>query len=314
MTSTALSVLFMSADAEIGTQSGAPAPAWVQALWVLPLALVAAWWIRDLSYQWSSLLEYRFGPIVVMLAAYLIWERWPTRPKRDEPASFGLSLALAALGFCCVAAAELYRIGIARTPTSSMLLSIGCASFIAAKLLAISGRRTLLHFLFPLLFFFIAVPIPKFFWNPIVLGLQSFVAMLNVEALRIMGIPAERFAHVIQLPNTRVGVDEACSGVRSLQSSIMAALFVGDLTLRKGGWKVFFLIGGVVLAIAGNFFRSLYLCLTAYHHGDSALKAVHDTAGWSVLAFTAVGVVLLAMLVSRLDRLTSVKQPETKAS
>lgn len=273
-------------------------------LWLLPLALVAGWWVRDLSYQWASLVDYRFGPIVVMLAAYLIWERWPTRPLNDSPASFGPSLALAGLGFFCVLAAELYRIGLARTPTSSMLLSIGCALFLAAQLRCLSGRRTLRHFLFPLLFFFIAVPVPKFFWNPVVFGLQGFVAMLNVETLRLMGIPAQRFAHIIQLPNTQVGVDEACSGVRSLQSSIMAALFVGDLTLQRWGWKVFFVIGGVLLAIAGNFGRSLYLSLTAYRHGPEALKAIHDTAGWSVLLFTAVGVVLLALVVSRLDRLT----------
>lgn len=273
------------------------------ALWLLPLAVVAAWWVRDLSFQWSSLVEYHFGPIVVMLAAYLVWERWPTRPQVEEPASFAMSLALAAFGFVCVLAAELYRIGLARTPTSSMLLSLGCASFIAAQLLCLAGRPTLRHFLFPLLFFFIAVPIPKFFWNPVVLNLQSFVAMLNVETLRLLGIPAERHAHIIQLPNAVVGVDEACSGVRSLQSSIMAALFVGDLTLRRFGWKVVFVIGGVGLAIAGNFARSLYLSLTAYHHGAEALKAVHDAAGWSVLAFTAVGVVLLSLLVSRLDRL-----------
>jgi exosortase len=280
-------------------ESGASARA---ALWLLPLAVVAAWWVRDLSFEWSSLVEYRFGPIVVMLTAYLVWERWPTRPKPEAPVSFAPSLALASFGFVCVLAAELYRIGLARTPTSSMLLSIGCASFIAAQLLVLAGRPTLRHFLFPLLFFFIAVPIPKFFWNPIVLGLQSFVAMLNVETLRVMGIPAERHVHIIQLPNTQVGVDEACSGVRSLQSSIMAALFVGDLTLRRWGWKVFFVLGGVGLAIAGNFVRSLYLSLTAYRHGAEALKAVHDAAGWSVLAFTAVGVVLLALLVSRLDR------------
>lgn len=276
-----------------------------QALWLLPLAAVAAWWVRDLSFQWSSLVEYRFGPIVVMLAAYLVWERWPARPRVEEPASFVSCLALAVFGFVCVLAAELYRIGLARTPTSSMLLSIGCASFIAAQLLCISGRPTLRHFLFPLLFFFIAVPIPKILWNPIVLNLQSFVAILNVETLRLLGIPAERHAHIITLPkNISVGVDEACSGVRSLQSSIMAALFVGDLTLRRFGWKVVFVFGGVSLAIAGNFARSLYLSLTAYHHGSDALKAVHDAAGWSVLAFTAVGVVLLSLLVSRLDRLT----------
>ena len=64
-------------------------------LWLSPLLLVCGWWVRDLSYQWASLVEYQFGWIVVMLAAYLIWERWPTRPPQDEPASFGLSLGMA---------------------------------------------------------------------------------------------------------------------------------------------------------------------------------------------------------------------------
>ena len=44
--------------------------------------------------------------------------------------------------------------------------------------------------------------------------------------------------------------------------------------------------------------------MTAYRQGTDALKALHDAAGWSVLAFTAVGVVLLAMLVGRLENLT----------
>lgn len=288
------------------TESGASV---LQVLWLLPVAVVCAWWVNDLRYQWASLVEYHFGWIVVMLAVYLVWERWPTRPLQDEPAAFGLNLLMAAAGSICVAIGELYRIGIARTPSSSMALSIGCALFVAAMVRGLHGPRTLRHFLFPLLFFFIAVPIPKSLWNPIVLGLQTFVAILNVETLGLLGIPAERHAHVIQLPNATVGVDEACSGVRSLQSSIMAALFIGDLTLRRTGWKVFFALGGIALAIAGNFARSLYLSTTAYRHGTEALKAIHDTAGWSVLAFTACGLVLLAMLVGRLEALTT---PRTK--
>ena len=295
----------MSSAANLAPQSKTGSGAGVlPMLWLLPVAIVCAWWVNDLRHQWASLVEYHFGWIVVMLVGYLVWERWPTRPLQDEPASFGPNLLMAAAGSVCVATGELYRIGIARTPSSSMALSIGCALFVAALVRGVHGQRTLRHFLFPLLFFFIAVPIPKIIWNPIVLGLQTFVAILNVEALGLLGIPAERHAHVIQLPNGTVGVDEACSGVRSLQSSIMVALFIGDLTLRRTGWKVFFALGGIALAIAGNFARSLYLSTTAYRHGTEALKAIHDTAGWSVLAFTACGLVLLAMLVGRLEALT----------
>ncbi len=301
----------MSSAANLAPQSKTGSGASVfPMLWLLPVAIVCGWWVNDLRYQWASLVEYHFGWIVVMLAVYLVWERWPNRPLQDEPASFGPNLLMAAAGSICVAIGELYRIGIARTPSSSMALSIGCALFVAAMVRGLHGQRTLRHFLFPLLFFFIAVPIPKSLWNPVVLGLQTFVAILNVETLGLLGIPAERHAHVIQLPNATVGVDEACSGVRSLQSSIMAALFIGDLTLRRTGWKVFFALGGIALAIAGNFVRSLYLSTTAYRHGTEALKAIHDAAGWSVLAFTACGLVLLAMLVGRLETLTTPRTEE----
>lgn len=261
-----------------------------------------AWWLRDLSFQWASLVEYRFGWIVVMLTAYLAWERWPTRPTDDQPAPLGRSLALAGLGLPCVLVAELYKIGVARVPSSSFLLSVGTALFVAATLLQAGGPRTLQHFLFPLLFFFVAVPLPKLFWNPVVLGLQGLITWMNVEALNLLGIPAQQYGNVIQLPNTKVGVDEACSGVRSLQSSIMAGLFIGDLILRRTGWKVFFLGAGIALAIVGNFGRALSLALAAHRGGSSALDAIHDTAGWSVLIFTAAGVSLLAWWVSRLEQ------------
>jgi exosortase len=260
-----------------------------------------AWWIYDLSFQWASLVEYRFGWIVVALTAFLVWERWPNRPRNDAPASAALGIGLGVVGLPLVLIAELYKTGVARVPASSMLLSLGCASFIVANVLVLAGPRTVWHFLFPMAFFFIAVPLPKSIWNPIVFSLQHFVAVLNVETLKILGIPAQQVGNLIRLPNTVVGVDEACSGVRSLQSSIMAALFVGDLTLRRPAWKVFFLFAGVLLAIAGNFLRSLYLSLTAHQGGAAALQAVHDTAGWSVLVFTFAGVSVLAWLVMRLE-------------
>ena len=284
------------------------------ALWA-PGALVVSWWVWELSHHWAALVEYRFGWIVAMLAAYLAWERWPNQPAA-RPGEHRLTvLGLGFAGCAFVLLAELYRIGLARTPTQAMLFSLGCAAFVVAYLLALVGWPRTRHFLFPVLFFFVAVPIPKFFWNPIVFGLQSLVTFLNVEALNLFGIPAVQQAHVIRLPNTTVGVDEACSGVRSLQSSIMAALFIGDLTLRRPGWKVFFLFAGVALAVMGNFGRSLYLSLTAHRSGAEALKAVHDSAGWSVLLFTAAGIAALAWWVTGLEkRLQGAGRPARSAA
>ncbi len=282
--------------------------------WVGP-ACVIGWWVRDLSFHWASLVEYRFGWMAFVLAGFLFWERWPGRPAPLPPESPRPVVAITFLGlagFAIVLAAELYRIGVMRAPSQVFPLSVGCACFIGAHLLAIGGWPFAKHFLFPLLFFFVAVPLPNLFWQPVVLGLQDLVAVLNVESLEMLGIPAQREGHVIQLPNTRVGVDEACSGIRSLQSTVMAALFIGDLTLRRWRTRTALLVAGVTLAIVGNWGRSLYLSLTAHRGGSDSLNAVHDSAGWTVLVFTAGGIAVLSWIMSKLDnRLDGGATPES---
>jgi exosortase len=109
-------------------------------------------------------------------------------------------------------------------------------------------------------------------------------------------------------------VDEACSGIRSLQSTVMATLFIGALTLKRGWLRVFLLAAGMSLAVVGNLFRSLFLSLTAHSRGTDAMKATHDMAGWSILLFTVVGVAALAWLFGKLEaRLETLAAAESPA-
>jgi exosortase len=133
---------------------------------------------------------------------------------------------------------------------------------------------------------------------------------VNVEVLNLVGIPAQQIGSTIRLPNCTVGIDEACSGVRSLQSAVMATLFIGYLTLRRKSLQVALFVAGVALAIFGNLVRSLFLSLTANAKGVEAIQNVHDTAGWSILAFTVCGVGLAAWWLGKVERrLTAPRAP-----
>ena len=265
----------------------------------LPLAVFVGWWIYSLQFQWRAQEEYRFGYLVVVLVAFLVWDRWDGRPRGDTPVTTWRASGWLLVGFPLVLVAELYRHALARSPASATALSLGTLSFIRASILQQWGPQTLRHFRFPILFALIAVPMPGIFWNPIVLGLKGLVTFVNVELLNLLGIPAQQQGSVIQLPNCRVGVDEACSGIRSLQSSLMMALFIGDQSLRRAGLRGLLVGGAVGWAVVGNIGRSLYLSLTAHRHGTEALDAVHDTAGWSVLAVTLVGLGAMAWALAR---------------
>lgn len=270
--------------------------------WPLPALAVAAWWIWDLQRQWRVLPDYQYGWIVVMLAAYLVWERSENQPAVDEPPAPWVSGGFVLLGAPLVLIAELYKWGVAPSPAASFILSIGCCLFICALIQQSRGQQTMRHYLFPLLFMFVAVPLPQVIWSPVINGLRELVTFLDVEALKILGIPAMQTGSVIQLPRCVVGVNEACSGVRSLQSSIMAALFIGDLVLKRTGHRVLFVVVGMGWAVFGNFLRSLFLSFMAHRGGTAALQSAHDTAGWSILVFTAAGLVLTAWVITRLER------------
>ncbi len=267
-----------------------------------PIGLVVVWWILDLQVHWRSQVEFQHGWLAFPLACYLAWERVACRPPSRAPANPRGPIALACVSAPLVGFSQLYTQALETSPTSSVALSLGCLGFILSLVWQLHGWRMARLFLIPILFVFVAVPIPKILWNPVVMGLQGLITNLNVETLNLLGIPAARSGNIILLPRGTVGVDEACSGIRSLQASIMAALFISDLTLRRGGMKVFLFLSGIVLAITGNFGRSLFLSLTAARRGMGAMAGVHDTAGWSVLAFTAAGLAMLAWWIGRVER------------
>src|SRR5205807_76398 len=124
--------------------------------------------------------------------------------------------------------------------------------FVIGNLGYVFGAPGIGHFGFAFCFILIALPMPTVLHNWVVGGLQSKIAVLNVQILNLIGIPAQRVGSLIRLPSCTVGIDEACSGIRSLQSTVMATLFIGHLTLRRGGLKMFLVLSGVLLAVIVN--------------------------------------------------------------
>ena len=197
------------------------------------IGVVLTWWLYDLQFHWRELQEYHYGWVVPALAGYIVLVRWEGRPTRDAIAPFWVSMCLAGVGIPFVVVAELYKRAITHTPASSFCLSIGCFLFLPALILWGRGHRTLLHFLFPLCFLFLAVPLPGILWNPIVMVLREIITRLDVECLNLIGIPAFQQVNVIQLPGSAVGVNDACSGVRSLQRGPQPAVQRHGLAVHR---------------------------------------------------------------------------------
>jgi exosortase/archaeosortase family protein len=119
-------------------------------------------------------------------------------------------------------------------------------------------------------------------------SLTQFVVGANTVVLQSSGYAAQADGNVITIGACEVGVEEACSGIRSLQSTGMLALFVGAF------WQLSWLRRATLLVIAAgaafgfNLARALALSLIVFHGGEEPYARWHDTVGYVAL-FACIG-------------------------
>jgi len=115
----------------------------------------------------------------------------------------------------------------------------------------------------------------------------------------LLGLPIEQQGNVLVLPNGRVGVEDACSGIRSLTGCLFAGSFLAAVFLEKAWKKIALVVAAMVLAFFTNLLRSLFLTAWAYRYGPRAIEgAVHDAAGYAVLGLTVAGLLCLLPILN----------------
>lgn len=265
---------------------------------VIFLALVWFFVIAHLRVGWAYNPQYNYGWSVPFLVAYLVWKRWGERPLPEAyntvlPPTILIAGALALLPLRFIAEAN----------PDWRLLSWAMSSIAVAVTLAFSlqlgGRPWLRHFAFPILFFLVAVPWPVQLEQWIIQGLMRSVTAINVFFLSVAGIPALQHGNVIEVRSGLIGIEEACSGVRSLQATLMVSLFLGELYSFTVIRRVVLVIAGLVLAFICNVIRTSILVWVGANRGLHAIESWHDPAGLTILLVCLFGLWLLSLVMSR---------------
>ena len=161
------------------------------------------------------------------------------------------------------------------------------------------GKPWVRHFAFPVAFFFVAVPWPTGVEVPIIQGLMRMVADVAAETAMLLGIPAHVEGNLIRVSTGLVGVNEACSGIRSLQTSVMIGLLFGELKRLSVLRRVALVIGAVVIALLANFVRAVFLVTVAATKNISEVSRWHDVAGYTIVGLVFLSTMGLAYLLGK---------------
>jgi exosortase len=284
---------------------------------MLAAVLALLWWrlIDHLRLEWSINPQYAYGWAVPFLSIYLYLQRQRRRSpvsNANRPAlAFHVSrlpwLASATLLAAFWLPIRLVQVANPEWRLVSWALAlevIALTLFIARSLPAITqNRMQTSDLLFPLFFILVAVPWPSLIEEPLVRALSRSTAALTSEGLNLAGIPALQQGNLVEVSTGMVGIDEACSGIRSLQASFMLALFFGALYRLKALQRLWLVIVGWFLAWGSNLARTALLAAAAAHDGMSTVAAWHDPVGLlcSLACFLALALVARAIANAAID-------------
>lgn len=282
-----------------------------RAAWWTSFGLLGMAWLLVFNQQrleWSVNPTYAYGWAVPFLAGYLFYERWRTRPLSSGPRSHRLWLiipALLLLAYLPVRVVQEANPDWVKINWIMAGLAIG-VSFYAV--FSLSGIRGALYCAFPIVFTMTALPWPVWMEDGLTKSLMQWNATAGAECLTMMGHPALAKGNLILIGSSWVNVEEACSGIRSLQTAFMVSLFFGEF--HRLGWiaRGLLMLSSFGVAFVLNFGRTITLTYLGGQGGPELTEKWHDTVGNVSMGLCLVSLWLLAEGFNRWRRRPAVLQ------
>jgi exosortase len=246
--------------------------------------------LRALVAQWGSDPDMGHGFFVPVIAAYIVWQkRNELAAIKSQPNWWGLAVVMlgAVQLIVGVLGVELFL-----SRTSFVIVLIGAVWLLGGDLI-------LKKLAFPLFLLFFMVPIDAVIYNQITFPLQLLASRLADGALTLIAIPVLREGNILELPNQRLSVVEACSGIRSLLSLTFLSLVYGYFFERKTWIRVVLFLSTIPIAIVANSSRVTITGILTQVKPDAAEGFFHEAEGW-VIFMVALGIlVLFHQLIAR---------------
>lgn len=249
--------------------------------------------IDHMMGRWGSE-EYNHGPLIPIIAVYLLWLRAKEMSAANLRASWlGVAGVLLAIGVLLLGTLS----AVFTISQYGMLIGIG------ALAMAATGPRGLKWLWVPLVYLVFMVPLPQFIENRLTAGLQLISSDLGVAVIRAAGYSVYLEGNVIDLGNYKLQVAEACSGMRYL-FPLMSFGFLCAVLFRGRWWqRAIILVSTVPITILMNSFRIGVIGILVNNFGiEQAEGFIHDFEGWVVFMACVAILFLEIWFFSRLEK------------
>jgi len=239
--------------------------------------------VRSLVGDWIHNDDMGHGFFVPAMAGYIIWQ------QRHELKKIPLRTNWWGLLIILLGAAQsiIATLGVERFLAASALIVT-----ITGAVLLLGGTPLLKKVAFPIFLLCFMVPLPALVFNSVTFPLQILASQLADAALKALDVPVLREGNILELPNQKLSVVEACSGIRSLLSLTFLSLVYGYFFEKKMWIRVMLFVATVPIAILANGSRVTITGILTQIKPEFAEGFFHESTGW-VIFMIALGILLI---------------------
>ena len=245
--------------------------------WLPIIAGLAALYLPSLygllTGIWSSD-EQAHGPIVLSIACWLMYRKWPVMMAVSEgkaPSAWGWPIFVFGL--------LLYVVGRSQ---DILIFEIGSVIWLlVAVSLLTRGPAALKAQWFPLFFMLFMIPLPGPVVDAVTMPMKMAVSYVAESVLFAAGYPIARTGVILQIGQYKLLVADACAGLHTLFTLEALGLLYLNLVQRDSLFRnVALAILIVPISFTANVIRVMVLTLITYHFGDAAGQGfLHGFAG-----------------------------------
>jgi exosortase B len=249
--------------------------------------------------------EQRHGPIVLAIACWLAYRKWPEMWQASagqRPSAAGWPLVVLGLLF--------YLIGRSQ---DVLLFEVGSVVWLLCGFLLLTrGTAALKAQWFALFFMIFMLPLPAMVVDTITMPMKMAVSYVAEHVLFWIGYPIARTGVILQIGQYKLLVADACAGLHTLFTLEALGLLYLNLVRHDSLFRnVTLAILIVPISFTANVFRVMVLTLITYHFGDAAGQGfLHGFAGMVLFLSALLLIIAVDSVLHYAARLTG-KQVRT---
>jgi exosortase len=270
------------------------------------ISAVVAWRpLRETLWLATHDEEYTHLLLILPIVAALAWLEWRSLEPLLEP-GFRAGLILLCISLLVAAFA---RWSVDLPPDEHLTANmLALVIWLVGCFVLCFGTQVSRSLLFPLVFSFLVVPLPRFLVNGIVAWLQQGSVLAAHFLFSISRVPVVQEGLLISIPGLTVEVARECSSIRSSSILLVTTMVFAQLFLRTPWRKWLVILLAIPISVIKNGLRIFTIAMLTTRVDPAYLTGkLHHEGGVVFFSIGLGGIFLVTWILRRNERAVSPK-------